>query len=93
MQHKVNTMAKQYSRTQRIGDQIQRELASLTGETRLSAWVLTLLPSGIAAYMVAVNPDYIMSMWNDDGGRMALLTALGFQLVGAFILWRMVKSV
>lgn len=74
-------------------EQIQRELASLTGETRLSAWVLTLLPSGIAAYMVAVNPDYIMSMWNDDGGRMALLTALGFQLVGAFILWRMVKSV
>jgi ribosome-binding factor A len=29
MQHKVNTMAKQYSRTQRIGDQIQRELAVL----------------------------------------------------------------
>lgn len=74
-------------------EQIQRELASLTGETRLSAWVLTLLPSGIAAYMVAVNPDYILSMWNDEGGRMALLAALGFQLVGAFILWRMVKSV
>lgn len=74
-------------------EQIQRELASLTGETRLSAWVLTLLPSGIAAYMVAINPDYIMAMWNDEGGRTALLTALGFQLVGAFILWRMVKSV
>jgi tight adherence protein B len=74
-------------------EQIQRELASLTGETRLSAWVLSLLPSGIAAYMVFVNPDYIFAMWNDEGGRTALLMALGFQLVGAFILWRMVKSV
>ena len=29
MQRKVKAMAKQYSRTQRIGDQIQRELATL----------------------------------------------------------------
>src|SRR5690554_6671940 len=29
MQHEVIKMAKQYSRTQRIGDQIQRELATM----------------------------------------------------------------
>lgn len=74
-------------------EQGQRELRALTGETRISAWVLSLLPSALALYMVAVNPDYINSMWQDPSGRNILLVSLGLQATGAFILWRMVKSV
>ncbi|MBI5462862.1 MAG: type II secretion system F family protein [Gammaproteobacteria bacterium] len=73
-------------------DQAQRELRALTGETRVSAWVLGLLPIGVAAYMMAMNPSYLEVMWQDQGGRKVLLTALAMQCVGAVLLWRMVRS-
>ena len=38
---------------------LRRQIKVLTAEGRLSAWVLGLLPFGIALYMFAVNPDYI----------------------------------
>lgn len=74
-------------------EQAQRELRALTGETRISAWLLSVLPSALALYMVAVNPDYINAMWHDPTGRIVLLLALALQATGVVILWRMVKSV
>lgn len=74
-------------------EQAQRELGALTGETRISAWLLSVLPSALALYMVAVNPAYINGMWQDPTGRIVLLLALGLQATGVVILWRMVKSV
>jgi tight adherence protein B len=74
-------------------EQAQRELRALTGETRVSAWLLSVLPSALALYMVAVNPDYINAMWHDPTGRIVLLLALALQATGVVILWRMVKSV
>lgn len=74
-------------------EQAQRELRALTGETRISAWVLSLLPSALALYMVAMNPAYINAMWDDPTGRVVLLLALALQAAGVLILWRMVKSV
>ena len=38
---------------------LRRQIQVLTAEGRLSAWVLALLPIGIALYMSVVNPDYI----------------------------------
>jgi tight adherence protein B len=73
-------------------DQAQRELRALTGETRVSAWVLGLLPVSVAAYMLAMNPGYLEVMWLDAGGRKVLLVALGMQCIGAALLWRMVRS-
>lgn len=74
-------------------EQMQRELRAMTGETRMSAWVLGALPSVMALYMVSVNPNYIIVMWNDPGGQRMLFTALGLQVLGALTLWRMVKSI
>lgn len=74
-------------------DQAHRELRALTGETRVSAWVLGLLPVSVAAYMMAMNPGYLDVMWLDPGGRKVLLTALGMQGLGAVLLWRMVRSI
>jgi tight adherence protein B len=74
-------------------DQAQRELRALTGETRLSAWVLGLLPIGVAAYMMVMNPSYLEFMWLDASGRKVLLAALGMQCAGGALLWRMVRSI
>jgi tight adherence protein B len=74
-------------------EQMQRELRAMTGETRFSAWVMGLLPSLIACYMVWINPDYVAGMWNDETGRNLLLVSLSMQILGGLVLWRMVKSV
>ncbi len=74
-------------------EQARRELGALTGETRFSAWVLGILPLLVAAYMSAVNPGYLQAMLVSEDGRLALYAALGLQISGGFLLWRMVKAI
>lgn len=74
-------------------EQMQRELRAMTGETRVSAMVLGGMPTAMALYMSWVNPTYIAGMWNDESGRMILLAAVGMQIAGALVLWRMIKSI
>ncbi|CAG0979611.1 hypothetical protein MTYP_01682 [Methylophilaceae bacterium] len=71
----------------------RRELAAMTGETRISAWVLGLTPMAIAAYIMMVNPGYMNLMLQDASGKTMLMVALGLQGFGGFVLWRMLKSV
>lgn len=71
----------------------RRELAAMTGETRISAWVLGLTPVAIAAYIMIVNPGYMNMMLQDDAGKTMLMIALCLQGLGGLILWRMLKSV
>jgi tight adherence protein B len=71
----------------------RRELRALTGETRVTAWVLGLLPPGMAVYIMAMNPKYLESMWQDPSGQVMLVIAVVLQIAGAFVLWRMIKSI
>ncbi|WP_439863312.1 type II secretion system F family protein [Pseudomonas antarctica] len=74
-------------------EQAARQLRALTGETRVTAYVLTALPISMVGYFLAVNPSYLMTMWNDGTGRMLLFVALGMQVLGCLALWRMFRSV
>ncbi len=74
-------------------EKLGRQLRAMTGETRLSALVLAVLPVGLGAYILLTNPGYLMNMWLDQGGRLLLLTSLGLQVLGCYTLWRMLKSV
>ncbi|MBB3259574.1 tight adherence protein B [Paraburkholderia bannensis] len=72
-------------------EQAQRELTAMSAETRLSAWVLALLPLGIAGFLILTNPVYFGSMWNDDGGRKLVYLAVALQVSGAFLLHRLTR--
>lgn len=74
-------------------ERASRELRALTGETRLSAVVLAVLPVGLAAYILAMNPGYLATMWSDPGGRTMILAALAWQALGLLIIWRMIRSI
>ena len=76
----------------RQAEAARRELKALTGETRLSAWVLGLMPAGLAVFMMITSPGYLATMWNTPGGQIVLLVAVGLQVVGGAILWRMLRS-
>ena len=64
---------------------LRRQIKVLTAEGRLSAWVLALLPVGIALYMTAVNPHYIGLLVTTTIGRVML--AGGLLLMGIGIYW------
>ncbi len=74
-------------------EQMQRELRAMTGETRVTAWVLGLMPMLIVFYLVSTSPGYIATMWDQESGRTIMMVAGTLQALGGLILWSMVKSI
>ncbi|WP_109478367.1 type II secretion system F family protein [Paraburkholderia sp. C35] len=72
-------------------EQAERELSAMSAETRLSAWVLTLLPVGIGAFLIVSNPNYFSWMWNDGAGQRLVYIAFALQMAGAFMLYRLAR--
>lgn len=73
--------------------QAQRELFALSAETRMSAWIIGLLPVVVGGLIIMSNAGYIMSMWRDSFGKTLILTAFGMEVLGAILLARLAKSV
>lgn len=73
--------------------QAREELVAMSAEVRLSAWVLALLPAGIAGFIIVFNNAMFMNMWNDPVGWKMLAGAFMLQLAGSYWLYRMAKSV
>lgn len=72
-------------------EQAEHELAAMSAETRLSAWILGLLPIGVGAAIILLNPAYFFRMFNDSTGQALLLGAVGLQVVGALLLYRLAR--
>ncbi|MCR6479711.1 type II secretion system F family protein [Variovorax sp. ZS18.2.2] len=72
-------------------EQAEHELVAMSAETRLSAWILGLLPVGVGAFLIMTNPSYFIGMWNDGTGRTLIFSALGLQLAGAALLYRLAR--
>jgi len=73
--------------------QARQELVAMSAEIRLSAWILALLPLGIAGFIVVFNNDLFMGMWRDATGWKMLAGAAMLQAAGCYWLYRMAKSV
>ncbi|VVD28176.1 type II secretion system F family protein [Paraburkholderia dioscoreae] len=67
----------------------ERELVAMSAETRLSSWVLAMLPVGIGGFLILSNPKYFASMWFDPTGRQLVYLAFALQLGGAYLLYRL----
>jgi tight adherence protein B len=70
----------------------QHELKSVTSETRMSSWVLGLLPLLAGGFMMLTNPDFFQPMFHEPLGHKLLLIALCLEALGAFLLYRLAKS-
>ncbi|AOK16483.1 pilus assembly protein [Burkholderia cepacia] len=86
---RADVMLDRMSTFMRDLEQAERELAAMSSETRLSAWVLVMLPIAIGSFVIATNPLYLQSMWNDDSGRAYLYLAFIMQIAGGAWLYRM----
>jgi len=74
-------------------EQAQRELLALSAETRLSAWILGLLPIVVGGVIIMSNANYVMSMWRDPFGKTLIMAAFGLEVIGALALVKLAKSV
>lgn len=74
-------------------EQARRELQAMTGETKISALVLISVPVFILFYTILMNPGYIRMMTSDDTGIVIFRMAILMQVFGAFLFWRMLRSI
>ncbi len=63
----------------------------LSAEGRLSAWILTLLPFGVAFMLQIINPEFLSVLWTDPLGIKMTLMALGMMLLGIYAMSRIIK--
>lgn len=70
--------------------QIRAQVKALTGEGRLSGLVLLALPVVLALYLYVRNPVYLAVLFRDPLGHIMLVAALVLQIVGAFVIKRIV---
>jgi tight adherence protein B len=69
---------------------LKRHVRAVSAHGRMTGWVLSLLPMAIAAILIAIAPGYINIMVTDPLGRMIVVAALVMQVIGMFIMRRIV---
>jgi tight adherence protein B len=63
----------------------------LATEGKFSAWILVILPFGLAAGLYAVNHEFLKTLWTDPAGLNVLVCAAVAMVIGIFWMWRAVK--
>lgn len=69
---------------------MRREVMALTAQGRASGWVLAALPIALAAILTVMNPSYLAPLWEDQIGRIAIGVALVLEVIGFFVIHRIV---
>lgn len=65
------------------------DIVSLTAESKMSMWLLSLLPIGLLILMAVTQPDYTFPFLTDPRGRVLLVGAGVMELLGVLIMRRM----
>ena len=74
----------------RAREEVRRDVAVLTAEGRISAWVLTALAPFMLFAIQMMSPDYLAPMWRGWGLVVMGITA-GMMAVGSLVIFRMTK--
>lgn len=90
---RADTVLDRMAAFMRDREQAQNELVAMSAETRLSAWILGLMPIGMGLFMIIFNNDMFSIMLTDETGKKMLIGALALEAFGALCLYRLAKSV
>ena len=69
----------------RVRFTIRRQLRVYTAQGRFSGYVLGALPIAVGGAIYSLNPSYIMLLFTDPMGKLLVLMAVIFQIIG--LLW------
>jgi len=70
---------------------IKGEIKTLTAQGRISGIIIGFLPVVLAVIMTGLNPEYIMTLFTSEVGRLMLLAAIGGELLGILLIKRIVN--
>ena len=70
---------------------VQGEMRALTAQGRMSGWVLSLLPAGIAGLFYLLNRAYIMTLFNDPRGQLLVGGAVCLTVIGMLAIRKIVN--
>lgn len=79
------------SRVMRERFKVKRQIRVVSAHGRITAWVLSLLPLGLAAVLYTVSPQFLRVLVDDPiGARLAML-AVALQVTGMIIISKLVQ--
>jgi tight adherence protein B len=70
---------------------LKRQIRVISAHGRISAWVLSCLPPALAGILFLLSPDFMRILWEDPLGVRLVIIAVTLQIVGTFIISRMVR--
>jgi tight adherence protein B len=70
---------------------IERMIKSLTGQARMSAWVVCSVPPFLAVFMFIREREMMDMMMSDANGRMMLAAALVLEVIGILVFRKLIK--
>lgn len=88
---RVDVLMERVANFMRDREQAEQDLSAMTSETRMSAWVLSLLPIAVCGLIISFNAGYFLRMWEDPSGRNIIWVAAALQMVGVVLLYRMAQ--
>ena len=68
---------------------LQRHISVLTGPSKLSAWIVGILPFIVSLIFFVINPQFMNLLFDTNIGRALILMALVLQGTGIYIMSRM----
>jgi tight adherence protein B len=68
-----------------------RKVKSISAESRMSAWVITLIPFFLAGLLTLVDPEYMGELTRDPTGRQLIVLAFVMMMVGIYWIRRIIR--
>jgi tight adherence protein B len=70
---------------------LRERIRTLSAESRLSAWIMGLMPFIVSALMYLISPKTMSLLWTTPAGLNLLQAGFLMQLLGVFWIWRLVR--
>lgn len=61
---------------------MERQIKALTAQNRLSVWIISSLPPGVAIFIYSIDPKSMTDAWHNPVGKAMLLIACGMEIMG-----------
>ncbi len=70
---------------------VQGQLKIFTAQARLSGFILSLLPIGVAVLIGMMNPEYLKPLWFERTGRIMIAVAVILQIFGMLVIRKIIR--
>jgi len=77
--------------TMRERERIRGEIRTLTSQQRMTGYVIGGIPIGLGAIFMVISPEFMSLLFTESLGRMMLGGAVGLEVVGFFVISRIVN--